>query len=105
MTKEVCETNRIVYYWLTREERDNTPTLQEEYRKWKSDGYKVCTFFSGDGNLVDLTKDLLLHNKEVISRNSSETLSDEERNNLFPCAAVSPAISKYYQKKNVPLHL
>ena len=64
MTLEVCEKNRIAYYWLSREEKDNVDIqngLKNEYGEWRSKGYKVCTFVSGSGNLVDLTKELLIH--------------------------------------------
>ena len=71
MTKEICESTRIVYYWMTREERDNNPELKIEYRNWKKQGYKVCTFLSGRESLVDLTKDLLKHNKEVIAKQNA----------------------------------
>ena len=86
MIMEVCETTRIVYYWLTRDERDSMSTLNDDYRKWKSDGYKVCTFVSGDGNLVDLTKDLLVHNKEVIAHHHESNECEGEGNNLISLA-------------------
>lgn len=76
MTKEICESSRIVYYWLTREERDNNSELKNEYRNWATQGYKVCTFVSGSENLVDLTKDLLVHNKEVIAKKEQKLVCD-----------------------------
>ena len=71
MMLEVCEKNRIVYCWLTREEKadeDLQNELQFKYIEWKQRGYKVCTFVSGGGNLVDLTKELLVHNKQVLAK-------------------------------------
>lgn len=71
MMLEVCEKNRIVYYWLTCEEKadeDLQNELQVKYIEWKQKGYKVCTFVSGGGNLVDLTKELLIHNKQVLAK-------------------------------------
>lgn len=68
MTVEVCETTHIVYYWMTKAEQTSNTDLKSEYRKWKSNGYKVCTFLSGCESLTDLTKGLLLHNKEVIAK-------------------------------------
>ena len=82
MTMEVCETTRIVYYWLSSDERDSSSTLNEDYRRWKSKGYKVCTFVSGDGNLVDLTKDLLVHNKQVVAQTQITTTCGGEGNDL-----------------------
>ncbi len=75
MTLEVCEKNRIAYYWLSREEKDNVDIqngLKNEYGEWRSKGYKVCTFVSGSGNLVDLTKELLIHNKLIIAKKATE---------------------------------
>ena len=71
LTREICEATRIVCYWMTSEERDSNPELKTEYRNWKNQGYKVCTFVSGCGSLVDLTKDLLKHNKEVIAKQNA----------------------------------
>ena len=71
MMLEVCEKNRIVYYWLTCEEKadeDLQNELQVKYKEWKQKAYKVCTFVSGGGNLVDLTKELLIHNKQVLAK-------------------------------------
>lgn len=66
MIKEVCENPNIVYYWLTEEEKNNKKSkLETEYKNWKNKGYNVCSFISGKGNLVDLTKELLVHNREV----------------------------------------
>lgn len=80
MTLEVCEKNRIAYYWLSREEKDNVDIqngLKNEYGEWRSKGYKVCTFVSGSGNLVDLTKELLIHNKLIISKKMTEETERE----------------------------
>ena len=84
MTLEVCEKNRIVYYWLSREEKDNVDiqnVLKNEYGEWRSKGYKVCTFVSGSGNLVDLTKELLIHNKLIIAKKAIEETEREVCNN------------------------
>ena len=69
MTLEICEKTRIAYYWLTREEDETTKELlKPQFKDWKNKGYKVCVFISGTGNLVDLTKELLIHNKELAAR-------------------------------------
>lgn len=71
MILEVCENNRIAYFWLTCEEKADEGLqneLQFKYTEWKQKGYKVCTFVSGGGNLVDLTKELLIHNKQVFAK-------------------------------------
>lgn len=75
MTLEVCENNRIAYFWLTCEEKADEELqniLQDIYKEWKQKGYKVCTFVSGGGNLVDLTKELLVHNKQVLAKKAVE---------------------------------
>lgn len=75
MVLEVCEKNRIAYYWLSREEKGDAGIqnkLEDEYREWRSKGYKLCTFVSGSGNLVDLTKELLIHNKLIIAKKAAE---------------------------------
>lgn len=69
MLVEVCKNPDIVYFWITQEEKENSKnSLSEQRDEWISKGFKVCTFISGKGNLVGLTKDLLLHNKEVIAK-------------------------------------
>lgn len=84
MILEVCEKNRIAYYWLSREEKDNVDIQNElnyKYGEWRSKGYKVCTFVSGSENLVDLTKELLLHNKLIIAKKATEETEREVCNN------------------------
>ena len=77
MTLEICEKTRIAYYWLTREEDETTKELlKPQFKDWKNKGYKVCVFISGTGNLVDLTKELLIHNKELAAR-KDQTQQDE----------------------------
>ena len=70
MILEVCDKNKIAYYWLSREEREDKAlreSLKPDYRHWKAKGYKVCVFLSGKGDIVELTKELLIHNKEVLA--------------------------------------
>lgn len=77
MMLEISEKDRIAYYWLTREDIENSQlqeTLNTEYKDWKSKGYKVCTFVSGNGNLVELTKKLLIHNKLILAKKALEAV-------------------------------
>lgn len=69
MILEVCEQNKIAYYWLSRagKEKALRESLKPDYRDWKAKGYKVCVFLSGKCNIVELTKELLVHNKEVLA--------------------------------------
>lgn len=71
MILEICEQQKIAYYWLSQEEKENKTfreSLKTDYRKWKDKGYKVCVFLSGNGDIVELTKELLVHNKEVFAK-------------------------------------
>ncbi len=73
MIKEINENSKIIFYWLTQKERNDDnlqQDLNKKYDEHKSKGYKVCTFVSGDGNLLDNTKNLLLHNREIIAEQS-----------------------------------
>ena len=68
MLKEICEKQKIVYYWMTKEERDsNQEMLTAEYKEWKKKKFRVCTFISGKENLPDLTKQLLVRNRKVLA--------------------------------------
>ncbi len=88
MISEVCENQRIAYYWLSREEKDDDnmqKELNQKYKEWKNKGYKVCTFVSGSGNLVDLTKELLIHNKLAMAKKiSEETVSKPCKSHRSP---------------------
>ena len=70
MILEVSEKDKIAYYWLSKEEKANTEfrdSLRPGFGKWKEKGYKVCVFLSGEGDLFENTKELLLHNREVLA--------------------------------------
>jgi hypothetical protein len=78
----VCEEKKIAYYWLSKEEKENhelRQSLRPEYGEWKKKGYKVCVFLSGKENIVELTKELLIHNKEVLARENVRKASQPER--------------------------
>ena len=82
MVREVCEEKKIAYYWLSKEEKENSKlrqSLKPEYGEWKKKGYKVCVFLSGNENIVELTKELLIHNKEVLARENVRRASQPER--------------------------
>ncbi len=55
---------KYVSIWLTREESNN-PRIEEMIKnttpKWKAKGYKVVVFHSGTESLLEVTKNLLLH--------------------------------------------
>lgn len=79
MILEISEKDKIAYYWLSREEKNNADlreSLKPEYRKWKQMGYRVCVFLSGDGDLVENTKELLIHNKQVLAEKQARRGAD-----------------------------
>ena len=50
MVLEVSEKDKIAYYWLSNEEKEDEAfreSLKPDYRKWNKMGYKVCVFLSG----------------------------------------------------------
>lgn len=63
---EIREQNKIVELWLTRKERDD-PAFRESlkpiYQKYKEQKYLVAVFLSGEEDLYQRTRDLLLYNR------------------------------------------
>ena len=71
MFMEVDEKDKMAYYWLSKEEKDDKEfreSLRPEFRVWNQKGYKVVNFLSGTEDLVKNTTDLLLHNRDVMAR-------------------------------------
>lgn len=67
----VIDNKKHVEIWLTRTERDSTlllESLKPLFAKYKSMKYLVVTYNSGEGNLFSNTSDLLLHNRDQISK-------------------------------------
>lgn len=42
-------------------------------------GYKVCVFLSGKEDIVELTKELLIHNKQVLAEKNVKKAKERER--------------------------
>ena len=67
---EVREQSRIVELWLTREERDD-PAFRESlkpiYQQYKDQKYLVAVFLSGEEDLYQQTRDLLLYNRRRLA--------------------------------------
>lgn len=63
---EIREQSKIVELWLTREERDD-PAFRESlkpiYQQYKDQKYLVAVFLSGEEDLYQQTRDLLLYNQ------------------------------------------
>ena len=70
MILEVYENKKFACYWFTREDLENKALLESlipEQKEWTKKGYRVCEFHSGTGDIVELTKELLIHTKEVVA--------------------------------------
>lgn len=67
---EVKEQSRIVELWLTREERDD-PAFRESlkpiYQQYRDQKYLVAVFLSGEEDLYQQTRDLLLYNRRRLA--------------------------------------
>ena len=67
---EIREESRIVELWLTRAERDD-PAFRESlkpiYQQYKDQNYLVAVFLSGEEDLYQQTRDLLLYNRRRLA--------------------------------------
>ena len=67
---EIREQSKIVELWLTREERDD-PAFRESlkpiYQQYKDQKYLVAVFLSGEEDLYQQTRDLLLYNRRRLA--------------------------------------
>ena len=66
MRMEVREQNKIVELWLTREEKEDAAfreSLKPLYQQYKAQNYLVAVFLSGEADLYQQTRDLLLYNR------------------------------------------
>lgn len=75
MFVEVDYKKKIVYYFLSSQERDNVifrDSLKPEYAIWRNRGYITCVFLSGNEDLKENTADLLRHNLELMAKKSIE---------------------------------
>ena len=82
MQVEVNEQFKFASVWLTNEEKDNAEiinSLQPLIEKYKKMKYKFVVFQSGKQNLLDLTKDLLAHNKNLDKSCISDTADVKQR--------------------------
>ena len=80
MLVDVDREKKIVCYYLSRKERDDTvfrESLKPEYQIWKERGYLSCVFLSGDGDLKETIEGLIRHNLEVMAK---KNLKEREKN-------------------------
>ena len=76
---EIREQNKIVELWLTREERDDPAfreSLKSIYQRYKDQKYLVAVFLSGEEDLYQQTRDLLLYNRR---RQAEKEVQAEKR--------------------------
>lgn len=70
MKVEVNDRFRFASVWLTNEEKDN-PQIREKLQplmdKYKEMKYKFVIFESGSRDLLEQTKGLLSHNKNLVA--------------------------------------
>lgn len=67
---EIREQSKIVELWLTREERDDSAfreSLKPIYQEYKDQNYLVAVFLSGEEDLYQQTRDLLLYNRRRLA--------------------------------------
>lgn len=66
MRMEVKKHSKMLELWLTREEKDDKQfldSLKPLYRQYQAQNYLVAVFCSGEKDLYQQTRDLLLYNR------------------------------------------
>ena len=79
MRMDICEESKIVELWLTRKERDDPAfleSLKPIYQEYKEQKYLVAVFLSGEEDLYQQTRDLLLYNRR---RQAEKEVQAEKR--------------------------
>jgi len=70
----IKDDKKRIEVWLTRAERGDKQlreTLKPLFAEYKKKKYLCVIYSSGEGDLLINTRDLLLHNKEVIAKSMS----------------------------------
>ncbi|MBE5947392.1 MAG: hypothetical protein E7259_10735 [Lachnospiraceae bacterium] len=73
MKIEIDDKIKHVYVWLTKEESKDSLVMEEikpMLDEYKDNKYKLIVFHSGEGDLIELTKGLLSHNKNLALNNT-----------------------------------
>ena len=66
----VQKEQKIVELWLTRAEKDDPAfrsSLKPLFRQYKAQNYLVAVFLSGEADLYQQTRDLLLYNRRRLA--------------------------------------
>ena len=82
MLVDVDYEKKIVYYFLSRQERDDKvfrESLIPEYQIWKERGYLSCLFLSGDEDLKENIEDLIRHNLWVMAKKNLKEREQYDR--------------------------
>ena len=82
MILEEYDKQKFACYWFSQEDLANKALLESlipEQKEWNKKGYRVCEFHSGTGDIVELTKDLLIHTKEVLAAKNARQDTDRDR--------------------------
>ena len=70
MRMEINEKNKVAALWLTREEKGSAvfrESLEPLCRQYKAQNYFVAVFLSGDADLYQQTRGLLLYNRRKLA--------------------------------------
>lgn len=70
MQMRVQKEQKIVELWLTRAEKDDPAfrsSLKPLFRQYKAQNYLVAVFLSGEADLYQQTRDLLLYNRRRLA--------------------------------------
>ena len=79
MRMEIRDESKIVELWLTREEKDDLAfweSLKPIYQEYTEQKYLVAVFLSGEEDLYQQTRDLLLYNRR---RQAEKEVQAEKR--------------------------
>ncbi len=80
MQLEVNDEFRFVSIWLTNEEEAEKDQyiqeLQEQIDDYRARKYKFVIYYSGTGDLLQLTGDLLSHNKNLMNQEKNVEKSE-----------------------------
>ena len=71
MEIKVRDDVQLVEIWLSRKEQEDAEVqekLRPLYKEYEKQHYLVATFRSGDDDLLDLTRSLLIHNRDLAAR-------------------------------------
>lgn len=69
MTIEVLNKEKMVYIWLDHADQEDPATqerLKPLYREYRQKKYFVSVFYSGQDDLEETTRELLLYNRKKI---------------------------------------